>query len=1036
MRTTARLSALLAVLVLALLPALAGAGAPDGVHRVVLDTGLPNGEGSWSLDLAGQRVNLDLYHDATGRLVGTASVAGETVPVTMALTRKSSTWRWSLISTQPATGRLRMKGNLSPASGEATGSGRFRGATPRHGAVTGQAVLNGRSEVTLFLDVREDANAILGVAAVTAFRGSALGTVTVKGRVSARRGVERAVLRLLDDRRRTVVVLSGAVARGSFSGKAQIRLPSIRGRVPFTMRDGGPVRTDDRVVVAADDESITRPGGSAVLAARDELVLVLRRDATPAETAAIEAHLRELGVAVVGGVPETRLLQLAVSPSADEFEIAEALRGLSGVAFADVNEVVELLGEPENPLPPLGAPVAKPTVSKRRAAAKVGVPSFEGDWWIEAIHAGDAWDVTTGSAGASAVIGIIDTGLPADQDAIAADRLTRLDGSGAPIAGDGSAVTEDGRHGTHVASFAAGYRDDLLIDVRGVAWTSRVVAVDPFGVTHDGKKLVRAHRTDLHEAVKTALRAGAKVVNVSYGPEGSDAAPAPTEIAEKEQNWRDFMTSAVEAAADGEFDAVVVLAAGNAAFHEDDQLLTTADIGRESVWRSNALIVAACDEDLQYGRWVGGGTHLGSVIDLAAPGVEIHYRDRGLFSSVPLNGTSIAAPLVTGTLSLVRGVAPDLTAPEARHALLAAAPRTVGTPRGQLALLDAEGAVRDAVTLGGVEREMLDPPVSLTKGAEEVVTVRFVVPDSLVPKMDVLFLIDVSGSYGDDIDTLQAKAGAIIDEIRSRGIDVRFGVGSFSDYPIGSWGSASSGDRAFILDQAVTDDDAALLAAIGGLDQPSILYGGDWRESQYEALYQAATGAGRDVNGDGDFDDVADIAPQAIGWRTGALKVIVLATDAPFHSPTYDVGYPGPTFGTTAIALEDAGAVVIGLDSGDTQGDLDAIAAFTGGATYALSSDAAEIAEGVRAGIDTVLRSLEVRLEEVAPAGWVRSVEPAVVVAPTRGQEIEFHIRLQGIRERADQHEQKYFVPFWVTARGSAVLRRVLVPITVPAAAR
>lgn len=68
--------------------------------------------------------------------------------------------------------------------------------------------------------------------------------------------------------------------------------------------------------------------------------------------------------------------------------------------------------------------------------------------------------------------------------------------------------------------------------------------------------------------------------------------------------------------------------------------------------------------------------------------------------------------------------------------------------------------------------------------------------------------------------------------------------------------------------------------------------GGDLPESQYEALFQVLTGAGRDLTNNGDMNDVGEIAPSNIGWTMGRSRVIYLLTDASFHDSDTEA-YPG-----------------------------------------------------------------------------------------------------------------------------------------------
>ncbi|MDX5398398.1 MAG: hypothetical protein LPK92_01560, partial [Actinomycetes bacterium] len=161
---------------------------------------------------------------------------------------------------------------------------------------------------------------------------------------------------------------------------------------------------------------------------------------------------------------------------------------------------------------------------------------------------------------------------------------------------------------------------------------------------------------------------------------------------------------------------------------------------------------------------------------------------------------------------------------------------------------------------------------------------------NLPPVLDVCLVVDLSGSYSDDLPNIKALAPDIWDDIVAGGVsDLQFGLASFVDFPFSPWGSGS--DYAYELDQQLTGTEADWVAAVNAM---VTLDGGDGPESQYEALYQVATGAGNDVAAAP--DDSGDI-PAGLGcdYREDATKVVMLTTDAPFHDAG-DAGtfpYPG-----------------------------------------------------------------------------------------------------------------------------------------------
>jgi hypothetical protein len=196
---------------------------------------------------------------------------------------------------------------------------------------------------------------------------------------------------------------------------------------------------------------------------------------------------------------------------------------------------------------------------------------------------------------------------------------------------------------------------------------------------------------------------------------------------------------------------------------------------------------------------------------------------------------------------------------------------------------------------------------------------------------DLFFVVDMTGSFSDDLPVFKSEAPKIIETLKNEGTDLKVGLASFEDYPITPFGSADFGDQAYRRDIDLTADTAAVLNVINGL---GTRWGYDEPESQLAALYQASSGMGQTVSGYAG----AGIAPgQQAHFRDGAVKLFLLWTDAPFHRPgdPGEIPYPGPSFDDTVAAIKALDPPkVIGVASGDHPGtlaDLQAIAAATGG---------------------------------------------------------------------------------------------------------
>jgi hypothetical protein len=209
----------------------------------------------------------------------------------------------------------------------------------------------------------------------------------------------------------------------------------------------------------------------------------------------------------------------------------------------------------------------------------------------------------------------------------------------------------------------------------------------------------------------------------------------------------------------------------------------------------------------------------------------------------------------------------------------------------------------------------------------------------------VCLLEDETGSFGDDIANLQnpGTIAAIFDGVRAGSADSQFAVAGFRDYNVSPHGS--SGDWVYRLTSSMsaefTDWESGVnaLTAGGGADTP---------EAQYDAIVAAATGPTN-------YPDSIEGPQDDCGWRADpdVTRVLVVTTDAPFHLPGDGKPHVN-TEATTIATLAAEGITVIGLKAPGSGGELDALAAATGGSVQPLSSDGSNIAAAILAGLSNL----------------------------------------------------------------------------------
>lgn len=236
-----------------------------------------------------------------------------------------------------------------------------------------------------------------------------------------------------------------------------------------------------------------------------------------------------------------------------------------------------------------------------------------------------------------------------------------------------------------------------------------------------------------------------------------------------------------------------------------------------------------------------------------------------------------------------------------------------------------------------VEREM--------RPGDSITVEKEVTTPAIPPVVDICLLEDETGSFADDIDHLQGgtTASDIYETIVATSPNAQFAVAGFRDYPVWPHGGAS--DWVYNLLSPMSPAKANWLAGIAALTAGG---GADGSEAQYDAIV-AATGPGV-------FNDPT-LGPQPdCGWRDptttpGVQRVLVVTTDAPFHLP--GAGKPHVNNqASTIAALNAQNIIVIGLKAPGSGGELDALAAATGGSTQPLSSDGTNIAQAILDGLE------------------------------------------------------------------------------------
>lgn len=277
------------------------------------------------------------------------------------------------------------------------------------------------------------------------------------------------------------------------------------------------------------------------------------------------------------------------------------------------------------------------------------------------------------ASGERPVIAVIDTGIRLDHPDLAPQLASSgLTFASRPEAADADAQDGDDRldlddplasHGTHVAGLAAAATWNSR-DIAGVAPMARLMPLNVFGRqatarTHDIVQAMR-YAAGLENSSGRLPARRADVINLSLGSPGR-CSPA-------------FQDTVNRVRAAG---TLIVAATGSLARNDRDE---PAEV-QQPAGCAGVIAVSAIDAQGRPAAY----THVGPEVALAAPGGDPDRPDEGLLSTVVARGpdgrpvpttrsrqgTSMAAPQVSGVLALMRHADPAL-GPADVDALLAA----------------------------------------------------------------------------------------------------------------------------------------------------------------------------------------------------------------------------------------------------------------------------------------------------------------------------------------------------------------------------
>ena len=392
---------------------------------------------------------------------------------------------------------------------------------------------------------------------------------------------------------------------------------------------------------AATASTISGPAMSAAdvhaMQAQGVREIVVERQAGVSATD--QATLRaQAGVSYVGPGP----LPNTEVDRAPAGRLASAVAALSRdprVAYAEPNGEVQAASAPNDPFFTQQWALANTGQTVQNTAGTAG----------DDIGASYAWPHSTGSG---VTVAVVDTGV----DSGATDLQGHLV-AGYDFIGNDTDTQDLNGHGTHVSGIIAASQNNF-VGVSGVAPGAKVMPLRVLDANGWGTF------TDVADAFEYAGQHGIRIVNASLG----GASPSVT----------------LEQAVADNPNTLYVVAAGNTDSNNDDP---STPFYPCDLPEANLICVAASDQSDQPAWFSDYGA---TSVDLFAPGVNILSTWTG-GQYAYADGTSMAAPMVTGTLALMLARNPSLTAAQLKQALLASV-----DPAPQLAGLSVSSGELDA----------------------------------------------------------------------------------------------------------------------------------------------------------------------------------------------------------------------------------------------------------------------------------------------------------------------------------------------------
>lgn len=341
---------------------------------------------------------------------------------------------------------------------------------------------------------------------------------------------------------------------------------------------------------------------------------------------------------------------------------------------------------------------------------------------LASVHASSAY--AAGASGVGVKVAVVDSGVDSTHPQLSgqvdiSNSFDMVNGSGVT----GTSADDPFGHGTHVAGIIAAKRDGSLY--HGVAPDAKIISIrmlDSIG---------SSSATSIADSWMKAGGSGAKIINNSWGSPGS-VISYPASVMRSSAEG----VAAANLVAGG---AVMVFSAGNESAADPSIFPAMPYVmpELEKGWLAVASLDAAAGQLANYSNKCG----IAASWCITAPGTYILSSSKN-GTDAYMSGTSMAAPVVSGSLALLTELFPTLTAQQLRERILFTANKS--------------GVFSDAATYG---QGLLD----LSAASQPVGGLSLPTGPTVNGSVTSRALSVSGSSYGSLMNTLSAKEVVMVD---------------------------------------------------------------------------------------------------------------------------------------------------------------------------------------------------------------------------------------------------------------------------------